>query len=100
MANSTRLRRALDAPLFYGTCGTSSHCVPITTPGAESTNNLTRARRLGPRWQGQRQDPRHELSMRGDAAPSRQALLPKRRSHSVTSSVSSGKTSFGPATQV
>jgi hypothetical protein len=98
MANSTRLDEALDAPLFYGTCGTSSHCVPITAPGAESTNNLTRARRLGPRWQGQRQvntqragpaalhdipspsksptEPPsqwHELSMRGDAPPVRQA---------------------------
>jgi hypothetical protein len=48
MANSTRLREDLDAPRFYGTCGTSSHCVPITTPGAESTNNLTRAHRLRP----------------------------------------------------
>ena len=44
---------ALDARLFHGTCGTSSQCVPINTPGAESTNNVTRARRLGPRWQGQ-----------------------------------------------
>jgi hypothetical protein len=95
MANSTRLREALDAPLVYGTCGTSSRCVPITTPGAESTNNSTRARRLGPRWQGQQQvntqsarsgmlaeilspskslvEPprqRRELSMQGSAVPS------------------------------
>ena len=46
---------ALDVPLFYGNCGTSSQCVPINTPGAESTNNVTRVRRLGPRWQGQRE---------------------------------------------
>ena len=95
MANSARLREDLDAPRFYGTCGTSSQSVPITTPGAESTNNLTRARRLGPRWQGQRQvnpqragpgvlleipspsksltEPpgqRHEVSIPGDAASS------------------------------
>lgn len=54
MANNPPIREALVHPLFCGSC-TSSHCVPITTPGAESTNNLTRGRRLGPRWQGQRQ---------------------------------------------
>jgi hypothetical protein len=54
MANETPLREASVCPLFCGSF-TTSHSVPITTPGAESTNNLTRARRLGPRWQGQRQ---------------------------------------------
>jgi Sel1 repeat len=54
MANNTPFREASVSPLFCGNC-TTSHSVPITTPGAESTNNLTRARRLGPRWQGQRQ---------------------------------------------
>ena len=55
MANNQPFREALVYPLFCRN-GTSSHCVPITTPGAESTNNLTRGRRLGPRWQqGQRQ---------------------------------------------
>ena len=49
MPNSTPFRKAPDSPLFCDSCGTSSRSVPITTPGAESTNNLTRARRLGPR---------------------------------------------------
>jgi hypothetical protein len=54
MANNTLFREASVSPLLCGNC-TTSHSVPITTPGAESTNNLTRARRLGPRWQAQRQ---------------------------------------------
>ena len=54
MAHDTPHREASVPPLFCGNC-TTSHSVPITSPGAESTNNLTRARRLGPRWQGPRQ---------------------------------------------
>lgn len=64
MANNIRLREAHDPLLSYGTCGTSSHCVPITTLGAENTNNLTRVRRLGPRWQGQLQ-PNTEMARPG-----------------------------------
>ena len=39
-----------ECPLFYRTCGTSSRCVSLTMPGAETTNNPNRGRRLGPRW--------------------------------------------------
>jgi hypothetical protein len=67
VASNTCFREAFNSLLFYGTGGTSSHCFPITTPGAQSTNNLTRARRLGPRWQRQLQ------SIAVDAGPSHQA---------------------------
>ena len=55
MVHSTRFLEAFDPLLFRGTCETSSRCVPITTPGAESTNNSIRILRLGPRWQRQLQ---------------------------------------------
>src|SRR5215469_4240855 len=94
MGNNIPRRETLGAPLLSGTCGTPSHCAPITIHGAESTNNLTRARRLGPRWQRPSQsdsqrgrtavlvempsppkslleppEQQHDLNARGDSAP-------------------------------
>ena len=48
MSANARTRQTLTARQFCLECGTSEHSAPITTPGAGSTVNINRGRRLGP----------------------------------------------------
>ena len=60
MPSNSPLQKGSKCPLYYCTCGTSSHCVSLTTPGADSTNDEVRGRRLGPRWDRRPSHPQND----------------------------------------